>query len=237
LKIVKSILIWTAGAFYFLLIFPVISLLIIAGDPDRVYQIIRKLFKVMLKIVRLRLVVSGYENFDREKNYIIMGNHESLFDIFAVPIAIPMRIIAIEAAGHFKVPLWGYITRKWGNIPIQRKNLQEAKKSLEKARTIIKKKVSLVILPEGGRTVTGEIKEFKKGPFHLALEAETDILPFAMNGLFEFKSKNSWLLNPGDARIVFGKPIPYQSFRDLSVEELRDLVRKRIGELKSAGEV
>ncbi len=233
MKIIKSILLWTAGTLYFLLIFPVLSFLIITGDPDRVYQIVRKFFKVMLFLVRLKLLVSGYENFDREKNYLIMGNHESLFDVFAVPIAIPMRIIAVEAAGHFKIPLWGYITKKWGNIPIMRKNLKEAIKSLEKARNIIKKNVSLVVLPEGGRTITGDIKEFKKGPFYLALEARTDILPFAMSGLYEFKSKNSWLINPGEARIIFGEPIPYQSFKNLSVEELRELVRERIVELKN----
>ncbi len=232
MKTIKSIFIWIAGAIYFLLIFPIVSLLIITGDPDRVYQIIRKLFKFMLIIIRLRLIVTGHENFDSRKNYIIMGNHESLFDIFAVPVAIPMRIVAIEAAGHFKVPLWGYMVKKWGCIPIKRKNLQEAIKSLEKAQNIVKKKVSLVVLPEGGRTLTGEIKDFKKGPFHLALSAGADILPFAMSGLFEYKSKNSWLLNPGDARITFGKPIPYRSFKDLSVEELRDLIRKRIVELK-----
>jgi 1-acyl-sn-glycerol-3-phosphate acyltransferase len=232
LKIIKSIALWCGVYLYLLLIFPFLIVLIATTNPDRVYQIARKLFKVMLYIVRLKLVVSGNENFDSEKNYLIMGNHESIFDLFVIPVAIPMRIIAIEAAGHFMIPFWGSIAKKWGNIPIKRKNLQEAIKSLEEAQKVLKKNVSLLVLPEGGRTITGEIKEFKKGPFHLALGAKTDILPFAMSGLYEFKSKNSWLINPGDARIVFGKPIPYQSFKDLSVEGLRDLVEKEIRELK-----
>lgn len=63
---------------------------------------------------------------------------------------------------------------------------------------------------------------FKKGPFYLAKEAGADILPFGIHGLFEFNPKGSFLLNPGKVTVNIGKPVPYEAFKDLSVEELRN---------------
>jgi len=60
--------------------------------------------------------ILGLENVDQKHSYIVMGNHESLFDIFALPAALPMHLVCVEAAYHFSLPLWGYLTRKWGNL-------------------------------------------------------------------------------------------------------------------------
>ena len=157
-----------------------------------------------------------------------MGNHQSLFDIFAIPAAVPMHFVAVEAASHFSFPIWGWLTRKWGNIPMPRKDLPKAIESIKKARKVIVSGTSIGILPEGTRTLTGEIGEFKKGPFHLALAAQADILPFALCGLFEYNNKLSWTLNPATVYVKFGRPIPYGSFKDSSVEELKDTVYNMI---------
>jgi len=83
----------------------------------------------------------------------------------------------------------------------------------------------LLILPEGTRTLTGKIGKFKKGPFYLALKSKTDILPFIFSGLYEYNNKHSRLLNPAKIFIVFGRPIPYESFKDMSTNELRNKTR------------
>ncbi len=172
---------------------------------------VRMLARSQLRIVGLRLKVVGLENFENGRTYLMLGNHESLFDAFAVPASIPHHAVGIEAAGHFKWPLWGYLTRKWGNIPVIRTNLPKAIESLQKAAGVIASGTPVIVLPEGHRTLTGHFSEFKKGPFHLAKAAKADILPFILSGLYEFNNKNSWHLNPGTARVVFGAPIPYKS--------------------------
>jgi len=183
--------------------------------------------------MRIKLIVTGRENIDREKSYLIMGNHQSLFDLFVVPAAIPLCFVAVEAAYHFKLPVWGYLIRRWGCIPIQRNNLQSAFASLETAKKVLISGKSIAILPEGHRTLTGEMSSFKKGPFHLAKGAKADILPFAITGLFDYQKKGTLILKPGEVRVNIGRPILYDEFKDLSIEELRQHTFDIINHLKS----
>ena len=195
------------------------------------FQIARFLFTVLIRIMGIKLVVTGRENIESDKPYLIMGNHQSLFDIFVVPVAIPLCFVGVEASYHFKVPVWGYLIRKWGCIPIQRDNLKSAVSSLETAKKKLLSGVSIAILPEGHRTLTGEMASFKKGPFHLAKGAKADILPFAITGLFDYHQKGYLLLNPGEVKVSIGRPIPYNEFKDLSIEELRQSVFDLISNL------
>ena len=221
------------GLLYFALTALILGTGLLIFPPKKIYPVVRLFFRAQLLIMGVPLKVSGLENFDHQRSYIIMGNHESLFDAFAIPAAVPMYLIGVEAAHHFSYPVWGWLTRKWGNIPLPRQDLPKAIESLSRARKVIESGTSIGILPEGTRTLTGEIGEFKKGPFHLALAAKADILPFALSRLFEYKSKHNWLLNPTRAYVKFGKPIPYESFKDSSVEEIRQQVQKTIIELKN----
>jgi len=233
LKTVVSLLLWAAGSIYFFFAFIILSICLYLLPKDKTYATARALFAVLLKIVGIRLTVSGSEHIDRQGTYLIMGNHQSLFDIFVIPVAIPLTIVGVEAAYHFSIPLWGRMAKRWGNIPIARRNIKKAIASLEKAREVLVSGTSIGILPEGHRTLTGEIGEFKKGPFHLALQSGADILPFAISGLFEYNAKSSWKLNPGPVRVSIGRPLGYEQFKTCSVEELRDLVRRSILDLQS----
>ncbi|MBU8848634.1 MAG: 1-acyl-sn-glycerol-3-phosphate acyltransferase [Desulfobacterales bacterium] len=169
----------------------------------------------------IKLVVTGREHIRPDQPYLIMGNHQSLFDIFVIPAAIPLCFIGVEAAYHFSLPVWGYLIRKWGCIPIERNNLKNAISSLEMAKKVLLSGMNIGILPEGHRTLTGEIAPFKKGPFYLAKDANADILPFATTGLFNYHQKSSLILRPGKVKVNIGKPVPYDTFKDLSVEEIR----------------
>ena len=91
---------------------------------------------------------------------------------------------------------------------------------------------SMVFSPEGQRTLTGEMNEFKKGGFHFAKNTNiATIVPVGLIGAYRANVRNSWIVNPGKLTTVFGKPITPSDYKDLSVEELRDLTKKRISEL------
>ncbi len=176
----------------------------------------------------IKLVISGKEYIRPDKPYLIMGNHQSLFDIFVIPAAIPICFVGVEAAYHFSLPVWGYLIRKWGCIPIERDNLQTAVLSLETAKKTLLSGMNIGILPEGHRTLTGKLGSFKKGPFYLAKGARADILPFGINGLFNYNRKGSLILTPGKVKVSIGRPIPYETFKDLSVDQLRKITFDRI---------
>jgi len=229
---IRSALLWFVGAIYFFFFFLIIAVGLIIGDSRTIYPAVRILARIQLLIVGLRVQVYGHDRFDRRRSYLIMGNHESLFDAFAIPTALPMHAVGIEADYHFSIPLWGYLTRKWGNIPITRENRARAIKTLNDATRVLQDGTSIVVLPEGHRTLTGKVGPFKKGPFHLALAAKADILPFAVSGLYEYRSKQGWDLSPRTAHVAFGAPIPYESYKDGTVDDILLRVRREIIKLK-----
>ena len=221
MKKIISIWLWFTGSLFFLISSLILVVCLFLFPKKSTFKIARFLFTVLIRIMGIKLVVTGRENIESDKPYLIMGNHQSLFDLFVVPAAIPLCFVAVEAAYHFKLPVWGYLIRKWGCIPIQRDNLKKAFTSLETARKTLISGMSIAILPEGHRTLTGEMSLFKKGPFHLAKGAKADILPFAITGLYDYHKKGSFLLKPGEVRVNIGRPILYDEFKDLSIEELR----------------
>lgn len=234
LKSLQSALLWTVGILHFIMIFFIVAVGLIPFNAKTIFPMVRILARNQLRLMGLRLKVVGQEHFQMGRTYLMLGNHESMFDVFAVPAALPTHAVGLEAAYHFKIPLWGYLIRKWGNIPVYRNDLSRAIKSLQKARDLIGAGTAVIILPEGHRTLTGQIGEFKKGPFHLVKASKVDILPFALSGFYEFNNKNSWRLNPGTAHVVFGAPIPYRTVEHLTIEEIRDEVREKMIELKAS---
>ena len=212
---------WLAGGSFFLVSFCILAVCLFTLPRETTFKIARTLFKILIRIMGIRLSVYGKEHIIIDEPYLIMGNHQSLFDVFVVPAAIPICFVGIEAAYHFSLPVWGYLIRKWGCIPIERENIEKAILSLNLARKTLASGMSIGVLPEGHRTRTGAMGAFKKGPFHLAKEAKASILPFGINGLFEFNKKGSFLLNPGNVIVNIGRPIPYETFKNFSIEELK----------------
>lgn len=216
-----SIGLWIIGGFFFLFSFFILVFCLFFLPQKITFSIARFLFGILIKLMGIKLVVTGREHIRPDKTYLLMGNHQSLFDLIVVPAAIPLCFVAVEAAYHFSLPVWGYIIRKWGCIPIERNNIKKAVVSLDMAKKTLLSGMSIAILPEGHRTLTGKMSPFKKGPFHLAKDARADILPFAINGLFDFHHKSSLILRPGKVTVTIGEPIPYARFKDLSIEETR----------------
>ncbi len=231
MKTITSIGLWAVGIVFFLFSFSILAICLVVCPREITFSLARRLFSMQIRVMGIRLRVEGRGNIDPEQTYLIMGNHESLFDLFVIPAAIPLTFTGVEAAYHFKIPVWGYLIRKWGCIPIQRYNLAQAKKSLEQARTTLDEGLSIVILPEGHRTRTGEMAAFKKGPFHLAMATRATILPFGISGLFEFQQRGGFYLNPSKIYVKIDEAISYDSYKDLSVEEFRDLLFDRIHHL------
>ncbi|MFH2093939.1 MAG: lysophospholipid acyltransferase family protein [Pseudomonadota bacterium] len=231
MKILVSLWYWTIGFFFFSFCFVVILISILTLSREKTGEITRLLFQIQLWLIGIKLVVKGHHHISKNQAYLIMGNHQSLFDIFVVPAGIPLCFVGIQAAHHFSYPLFGYLIQKWGNIPIDRNNLKSAMDSLEQAKKTIKKGMSICIMPEGHRTMTGRLEPFKKGPFHLAKAARADILPFGINGLYQYNRKGAFIINPGKVTVTFGKPILYDTIQTYSVEQLRDKVFDQISQL------
>lgn len=195
------------------------------GNQKLFNPLIRLLCRILPAMFGIRVKTLGLEKLDPEKTYLFMANHVNIFDGFILYGYIPHFIRGVELEDHFSWPIWGTITRRMGNIPISHKNTLEALKSLDIAQTALSMGTSIAILPEGHRTRDGKLQHFMRGPFRLAKNAEVDIIPIVMKGLWERKSVKSKIVRPGIVELVFGEPITSESTKELSDKELKDKVR------------
>lgn len=233
MKHLISVYEWVVGGFYFIVLcFLVLSLSFIL-KPKTLDPFIKLSLKGLFKIMFIKVKSEGTENIKPDKTYLFMSNHTSLFDIPVFEAYIPVFVRGVEALRQFKWPVYGWIIRRQGNIPIDRKNIQASIQSAKIAEDYLKKGTSILILPEGHRTLDGNMRPFKKLPFHLAKGAGAPIIPIGLSGVFELKRKGSWLIRPRTVTIKFGSPIEPDTIESLSVEELRGLTRSRIQDLVS----
>jgi 1-acyl-sn-glycerol-3-phosphate acyltransferase len=120
------------------------------------------------------------------------------------------------------------------HIIIDRKNIESAMKSIEKARDMIKRYgLSVLVFPEGTRSITGGLGEFKKGGFVLALETGIPIVPMAVQGSFELLPPHTMKIRPGQIRLNVGKPISMSDYTFDTKQSLIDRVRNEIQRLAS----
>jgi 1-acyl-sn-glycerol-3-phosphate acyltransferase len=145
--------------------------------------------------------------FPKDGTYIIMMNHSCFLDVFIFPLIPKGAYSGVTAKGNFKIPVFSTLIRRIKAIPIERKNLSSAIESINRAEEVLKEGIHIGILPEGTRTLDGNIGTMKKGGFHMAINTGTPIIPVGVEGAFNFKPKNRWWVRPGPIKINIGKAI------------------------------
>ena len=234
MKYVISVIMWFIGTIYMLFFFVLLILLTYLFQRKIYDPIIKAVAKFFFKLLFIKVKVEGLENVDKNQAYAIMGNHVSMFDIPLLFAFIPVTFNGIEAAEHFSAPLYGLVLRRYGNIPINRKNARESLKSILQGANLIKSGTSVVILPEGTRSLKPEMGSFKKFPFVLAQKADAPILPFGFSGLWKINNKTSWHISPGKVVMKFGKPIESDVVKNMEIPELMKLTKDNIQGLITA---
>ena len=221
----------------FLYVIAVINLLFIGASiifftyffkPKQYDKYVKYLCRFFLRSLFIRVKIHGIEKINPTDTYLFMSNHVNIFDVFLLYGHIPNFARGVEQERHFNWPFWGKVITRFGNIPIHQTKLKSALKSLDKAEEAINSGTSIIILPEGHRTRSGEMRTFMRGPFLLAQKTKADIVPIAIVGAYEIKTVNHWLIKPGTIHFVFGDVIPYNETKDLSSRELKDLVKNKI---------
>ena len=226
--------------FILVIFFPLFALMLISVIIFSYITHPKNTYPFLVPISARVIMLSGLQWFSvkgkvppkKDGPYLFMFNHESMFDVLMLAGAIPYYINAIGWEGVFKIPLFGFMAKRYGAYAITHDNTDKAKATLKAAEKILlQDKDSMVLSPEGQRTITGEMGEFKKGGFHFAKATNATIVPVGLIGAYRANKRTSWTINPGRLTLVFGDPITAEDYSNLSVEELRDVTKERIGSL------
>jgi 1-acyl-sn-glycerol-3-phosphate acyltransferase len=228
MKVLISLYAWIVGGLYFFSLCLLTIVLTFFFKSRTLDPWIKKSLRLLFKILFIRVHSEGSENIEPKTTYLFMSNHSSLFDIPLFEAYIPTYVRGVEALRQFKWPVYGWVIKRLGNIPIDRKNIHASIRSIKTTEQSIKGGLSIIILPEGHRTLDGNLGDFKRLPFHLAKQAGVPIIPIGVSGLFQLKRKGSWHIRPHPVWIRFGKPVDTETIQALSIEELRDKIRAKI---------
>lgn len=161
----------------------------------------------LLKAADIKLTVIGLENINPNGSYVFISNHTSLLDIPAVLGGLNNDIRIIYKKELQKIPIFGYALKRSPFICIDRDNVKNAMDSLKQAIEAVKTGESVLIFPEGTRSTTGELGEFKRGAMMLAVKSGKPIVPITIIGAFENLPSKSSTLKSGDIKVIVGRPV------------------------------
>jgi 1-acyl-sn-glycerol-3-phosphate acyltransferase len=138
--------------------------------------------KAVVKHCGIDVEVTGREHFVPGVTYLVMSNHQSLYDIPVLFYVLGPNVRMVAKKELFRVPIFGAAIKEAGFIELDRGNRSRAIAALEDAKRRLTEGVHVWIAPEGTRSKTGELLPFKKGGFNLALQMGLPILPVTLRG-------------------------------------------------------
>lgn len=184
----------------------------------------------ILLITGVRVKTTGLDNIDSKATYVFASNHSSQLDITALQWGVPNRLSMIFKKELARIPFFGWQLALGPYVIIDRKDPQAAMKSLADAKKLMdKKKISVLVFPEGTRSKTGEIQSFKRGAFYLAARSGYPIVPITINGTAAIMPKGTFKLKRGTIHLHFDKAISTSGIHNKQDEiELMEKVRNII---------
>lgn len=189
----------------------------------------------LLRASGCKVTVQGLGNIAPDRPQIIVSNHVSHVDVISLAANIPKRFRFVAKKELGRIPLFGTAWKAAGHISVDRSDRASAVASLDAAGRLVRQDSSaVVIFPEGTRSVTGELQEFKKGAFMLALRAGIEIVPAAVLGTRRILPKGAWRLRAGPVIVRFGAPIDTAHYDEENRDALIEVVRGRIEQLLEA---
>jgi len=201
---------------------------LLGASENSIHKVARTWATILLKISNVQVSVLGTENISTEQPQIFMSNHQSDFDILIVLAYLPGQFRWLAKKELFRIPMFGKAMKNAGYIEIDRQNHERAMQNLAEASRKIREGKSVMSFPEGTRSKDGTIKAFKKGMFHLALQAEVPIVPITIIGASEIMPKRSLKINPGRITMIIDRPIDVTAYTEDSRPELIARVRSVI---------
>lgn len=172
-----------------------------------------------------KLDISGLDTIDKNRTYVIIANHQSLADI-VVAYQIKMQFKWVAKKSLFKIPFIGWSLSLIKHVKLQRGNFGSIKKVYREAAQWLRSGMSVLFFPEGTRSETTEIGDFRNGAFKLAIKERVPILPIVFEGTSTAIPKGSWIfMVKTSAKLKILPAIETAPYQPSDFAKLRDLAR------------
>jgi putative phosphoserine phosphatase/1-acylglycerol-3-phosphate O-acyltransferase len=158
------------------------------------------------KMAGLDIAVKGKHNLEEIRPAVFCFNHQSAADFFIV-----MKLIRHDFTGIAKKELertpFGPLFKALGAIFVDRSNKAKAIEAMQPAVEALKRGISVAIAPEGTRSGSKALGPFKKGAFHLAMQAGVPIIPIVIKNAYMAMPKGTSMFKPTHIEVVVLDPV------------------------------
>lgn len=170
----------------------------------------------------------GLERIDPKKTYVMVANHQSLADIVMVyKTRMQFKWVAKEVL--FKIPVFGLCMSRMKYIKLARGEYGSIKNTYQQAAEWLRQGVSVLFFPEGTRSTTDQMRNFKNGAFKLAIQEKKPILPIRLEGSRNVIPKGSWIFKVRTScRLTVLSEIDTSTFSPEDFSILREKVRETL---------
>ena len=228
-ELLRSIFLWFVSWLHFLIFVPVLIGLAIVLDPRKHDWLQRGLCRRIAYFSGAKIVVNRSAGFDAQRTCIFMVNHVNLFDPFMLYCAIPQLVRGWELESHFRIPIYGWLMKRFGNVPVPNvRNPRDLKRLWRMTQEAINGGTSLIIFPEGKRTRDGHVNDFEEGGFRLAQQLGVPIVPASLVGSFHHLRTGDWILSPTTITIFLHDTIETKDLKKEDVPELKTRIKEII---------
>ena len=189
---------------------------------DKKFSIIQKICISIIKQWNIKLTVKSSSKIEPNETYYLVSNHQGTFDPVFLIAASPISHTFISKEENLKIPVIG----KWGKkiefITFNRSGFEDNVQMLRQSMRYLKDKKSLLVFPEGTRSRSDEMLDFKPGALLPAFGSKSKILPVTLSHSYrmdQFKGKVKEIC------ITYHDPLDYQDYKTLSYQECSDKVK------------
>ena len=186
-------------------------------------------------LIGLNLKVNGEHNLWAQRPAVFIFNHQSKADVVIMVSLLRRDIAAIGKKEIRNIPLVGRVMEFAGTVLIDRANSGSAIEAMQPLVDIIRNEgKSVVVAPEGTRTTTPQLAPFKKGAFHLAIQAGVPIVPVVIHNALDSAPKGDFIFHPATVEVDVLPPVDTSDWRaetiDQHVAQVRAMFQEVLGQ-------
>lgn len=184
-----------------------------------------------MRILLLPVHVEGYGNIDKTTSYVFVANHQGAFDIFLIYGYLGRNFKWMMKASLRKAPLIGKACEAAGHIFVDKRGPKAIQATHDRAREVLQGGTSLMVFPEGERTLTGKMGPFFRGAYQLADELQLPVVPITLDGPYHVLSRQRGPINFvfwHRLTMTIHKPIPPIGKGAENIKNAMDLSREAI---------
>lgn len=181
-----------------------------------------------LRSLGVRVTVVGKNYAAAPRPAVFLFNHQSQFDVIVLPYVLGGGVTGIGKQELTRNPVFGPLMRFVGVTFIDRADTASAKAKLAPVVETLRGGLSIAIAPEGTRSYTPRVGPFKKGAFHIAIQAGVPVIPVVIRNVGEIAWRNSMIARRGTVEVTFLDPIDVGDWDPERMDDRIAAVRQRV---------